>query len=74
VTNDDITKKVFGDKEYKCMWQICPRELPKDMNPMALELYITEDSVLHLIHMYTDDRSENWFREIRGYTHFRQVD
>jgi hypothetical protein len=67
----------------RCMWQITPKEMPKDMPPMALELWMDVDGKLvffqFFIDRYTPKRgatartSDDWYKHILGYARFDQV-
>ena len=58
----------------RCMWQICPHELPKNMHPMALEMWLTPDGKLVLFQIFIEGpRKGDWWKRITSVARFDQV-
>lgn len=56
----------------RCLWQIGPDELPKDLSPMCLELW-QRGSEIHLFQLHLDigcDRKNGWRNQVEGVSHF----
>ena len=61
-------------KEHRCLWQVCPRELPKDMPSLAMELWQCIDGTLYFFLFYIDPMKrtdEFWFEHVDGWTTFK---
>lgn len=69
----DIVHAVMDDGvDYRCMWQITPKELPKDMHPMALELWQNTKGEMVLFQFFIDGkRTGDWYHRVSGWTRFR---
>ena len=73
MNNTEVIDRAFGESQRQCMWQITPAEMPKDMVPMALELWRTDDG-LRIVQMYIDgERGGNWWSRVGSYTVFAHV-
>ena len=74
MTNSNISNSVLP-KDHRCLWQVCPGELPKDMqhNPFALELFQTDKGELHLLQLLVAtglQKPDMWYENITGFVHF----
>ncbi len=67
----DIVRDSIGE-DSKCMWQMVPSELPRDMVPMCLELWADGSGRLYLFQFITEDRKAKWWERIIGVTRFNQ--
>ena len=68
-TNSAIVDDTLG--EHRCLWQICPPEIPKDVPACALELHQTSDGKLHLFQfLVRGSIKRDWWNRIVNATHF----
>lgn len=71
MTNDAIVKRELPD-DSRCLWQITPTELPRDVPGMALELWQTPEGKLVLFQLFTDRRRHDWYQRVAGYVRYDQ--
>ena len=68
-----VVRQYLTHEPNRCMWQIRPDELPADLPPMALELWMDAGGKLHLFQFLLEDREEHWYQRIIHCTRFEQM-
>ena len=79
LTNTEATDAALGDGDRRCLWQICPKELPADMGAMSFEMWLTNerlherDNGLRLVQLIVDRKhrdADDWFRYVESFQAF----